>query len=97
MGLGGTCTLGEDFKLIMWGASHKGLGPLFIEGIDPSRHKLKISFGNWRRARLDEMVKNGGQKDFIFHVIFPVLYPFWLKFCWLSYRTFIFSILESQS
>ena len=42
-------------------------------------------------------LKNGTGKGFIFHPIIPALYPFWLKFYWLSYRTFIFSTLESQS
>ena len=42
MGLGGTYRFGEDFKVIIWGASHKGLGPFFIGGVDPSRHHVKI-------------------------------------------------------
>ena len=42
MGHGGTYRFGEDFKVIIWGASHKGLGPFFIDGVDPSRHHVKI-------------------------------------------------------
>ena len=36
------CRLGEDFKVITWGASHKGLGPFFIGGVDLSRSQVKI-------------------------------------------------------
>ena len=42
MGLGGAYRLGEDFKVIIWGASQKGLGPIFIGGVDPLRHHVKI-------------------------------------------------------
>ena len=42
MRLGGTYGLGEDFKVIIWGASHKWLGPFFIGGVDPWRHHVKI-------------------------------------------------------
>ena len=42
MGLGGTYRLEEDFKLIICGASHNGLGLFFIGGVDPSRHQVKI-------------------------------------------------------
>ena len=42
MGLEGTYRFGEDFKFIIWEASHKGLGLFFIGGVDPSRHHVKI-------------------------------------------------------
>ena len=42
MGLEGTYRFGEDFKVIIWEASHKGLGPFFIGGVDPLRHHVKI-------------------------------------------------------
>ena len=58
MGLGGTYRLGEDFKVIIWGASHKGLGPFFIGGIDPSKYQVKIFI--WQL----EEVKNGSRERF---------------------------------
>ena len=65
--------------------------------VAPRDTKQRFSFDNWRRAWLVEMVKNGTEKGFIFHAITPALYPFWWKFYWLSYSTFMFSVLESQS
>ena len=50
---------------------------IFMEEVDPSRHHVKIYFGNCRRARLDEMVKKWGREMFIFHAIIPALYPLW--------------------
>ena len=55
------------------GWDHFLLGELIFE----TPRKQRFSFGNWKRARLDEMVKNGTEKDFIFHAIFPAQYPFW--------------------
>ena len=37
MGLGRAYRLGADFKVIIWGASQKGIG-----GVDPSRHQVNI-------------------------------------------------------
>ena len=31
-----------DFKVIVWGASHKGMEPYFMEGVDSSRHHINI-------------------------------------------------------
>ena len=38
MRFGGTYRVGGDFKVIIWGASHKGLWSFFIGGVDPLRH-----------------------------------------------------------
>ena len=57
---------------------------IFMGEVDPSRHHVKFFEGhnwraidNWRRARLDKMVKKWGRKKFIFHAIIPALYPLW--------------------
>ena len=42
MGLGRAYRLGEDFEVIIWGASHEGMGPFFVGGVDPSRHHVNI-------------------------------------------------------
>ena len=42
MGLGRAYRLGADFKVIIWGASQKGIEPFFIGGVDPSRHQVNI-------------------------------------------------------
>ena len=42
MGLGRAYRLGKDFEVIIWGASHEGMGPFFIGGVDPSRHHVNI-------------------------------------------------------
>ena len=42
------------------------------------------------------MIKKWGWEMFIFHAVIPALYPFWWKFYWLSWSTFIFSMLQSQ-
>ena len=76
MGLGGRYSLGKYFRVIIWGTSHKGVGPFFIGGVKPSRHQVNIFIWQLMRARLDEMVRNGAEKDFIFHAIFPAIYPF---------------------
>ena len=69
--------------------------PFWWEKLSP-QDTMK-TFGNWRRARLAEMIKKWCTEKFIFHVIIPALYPFWWKFYWLSQSTFIFSMLESRS
>lgn len=46
-------------------ASHKGVEPFSTRGVDFSRRCVKrFSFGNWRRARLGEIVKNWGRARF---------------------------------
>ena len=39
---GGTYRLGEDFKVIIWGALHNELGPFFMGGDNPLTHQEKI-------------------------------------------------------
>ena len=39
MGLGRTYRLGGDFKVIIWGAIHKGLGTFFMGGAHPQDSK----------------------------------------------------------
>ena len=72
MELGGTWRFGEDFEVIIWRARHKGLGSFFIEEVDRSRHHVKnlaIKGGlDWMK-----WLKNGAEKDFIFHAIFLAL------------------------
>ena len=33
---------GGGFEIVLWGPSHKGVGPFFIGGADPSRCQVKI-------------------------------------------------------
>ena len=42
MGLGIAYRLRGDFKVIIWGASHKGMGPFLWGGVDLLRHHVKI-------------------------------------------------------
>ena len=42
MGLGGAYRTGGDYKVIRWGASHKGFGPFSMAGVDHSRHQVNI-------------------------------------------------------
>ena len=42
MGLAGAHRLGEDFKVIIRRASHKGSGPFFNGGVDPSTYQVKV-------------------------------------------------------
>ena len=86
IGFGRACRLGGGgiLKLSNAGKPQRD-GTIFMEEFDPSRHHVKILFGNCRRARLDEMVKKWGREMFIFHGIIPAaLHLFWSKFYRLS-------------
>ena len=53
--------LGEIMKLSYGGKSQSD-SIIFMEEVDPSRHHV----GNWKRSRVDEMVKNGEGKSLYF-------------------------------
>ena len=77
MRLGRTYRLGGDFKVIIWEASHKGMGPILLgELILKTTSKdvhLEIGGGiGWMK-----WLKNAAEKGFIFHAVIPALYPFW--------------------
>ena len=93
------CGGGKGGNLKSWygGQVTKRCDHFLLDELSPRDTKLWFSFGNWRRARLDEMIKKWGTERFYINAIFPALYPFWSKFNWLSQRTFIFSMPESQS
>ena len=49
MGLGGAYRLRGDFKVIIWRANRKGMGPFFMRGVDPSETLYKDfnAIGGW--------------------------------------------------
>ena len=78
MGLRGAYRLfGGDFQVIIWGSSRKVLGPVFMGAVDPWKHQVRFSFGNWRKTNLYKMVKNWVEKGFMFQAIFSAQYHFW--------------------
>ena len=64
LGLGGAYRLAGDFKLIIWSASHEGMGPFLWGGVHPSRHHVKILISQLQEGWLDEMVKKQGREGF---------------------------------
>ena len=64
MRVGGTYNLGEILKSSNGEVSHKVLGPFFMGRVIPQNTKSRFSFGKWRRAVLDEMVKKWGTERF---------------------------------
>ena len=69
MGLGGAYSLGrrgggEILKSSCGGKSHKGLRLYFMGELIPGDTKYRFPLHNWRRARLDEMVKKWGRERF---------------------------------
>ena len=57
--------LGEIMKLSYGGKSQSD-GIIFMGEFDPSRHHV----GNWKRSRVDEMVKNREGKSLYFMQLF---------------------------
>ena len=94
---GGTYRLGEDFKVILLGgARHNELGP-FLWGIIPWHTKKRYSFGNWRRARMDEMIKKWSRESlyiscnysctisFLVKILLVKLKNFYIKYAWIFF------------
>ena len=74
-----SCRLEEDFKVIIWGPSQKGLfGTIFYmrsRPLDTPSKDFHLAIGSglgWIK-----WLKNEAEKGFIFHAIFRALYPFW--------------------
>ena len=87
LGLGGSWRLGggrggEIFKIIIWRASHKELGPFFMGAggdLNPPDTKKRFSLGNWRRARLNEMIKKWRRERFYMSCNYSCTILFWVK------------------
>ena len=78
MELGRTYRLGEDFKVIIWGGqATKGWDHFLLGELTPQDTMQRFSFGNWRRARLDEMVKMEQIKILNFMQFFLHYIPWW--------------------
>ena len=69
MGLRGACSLGEDFKVIIWEASYKGMGLFFAGGVTP-QDNVYFNFAIGGEMKRMKWLKNGAGKDFIFHELF---------------------------
>ena len=82
MGLGGTYSLKDDFKLV--GKPQRN-GNIFYGGSWPLETPCK-NFNSATGGGLGwiKWLKDGAGKGFIFHAIIPALYPVWLNIYWLS-------------
>ena len=96
MRLGGTHRLGANFKVIIWKQARKGWDHFLWRKLIPWETKYRFSFGNWRRGRLDEMVKKWGRERFWISFNYSCIISFLVEIL-LVKLNLTFSILESQS
>ena len=76
---------GKILKSSYWGQATTGwLGPFFIWGVDSETSSKDFHLAIEGGLGWMKWLKNGAEKAFIFHVIFPALYPFWQKIYCLS-------------
>ena len=78
MGLGRAIGWGEILKSSHEGKSQRD-GTIFMGGVDPSRHHVKVLIWQLEGARLDEMVKKWGRERFYISCNYFCTIPFSVK------------------
>ena len=86
MGFRGAYSLGQDFKVIICGASYKGMGLFYAGGVTLKTRCKYFNFATGAGMKCIKWLKNGAGKDFIFmkNILLVQLKNLYIQYAWIS-------------